>query len=543
MKFLQNFTAAAIAAVLLMVAPSVHATPGQITALSATTLERSGYLEISGTNFGSDGSVLIGGLAAPVADWQSTKIVAYVPEAAQLASVPVQVVNTLGETSNSLTLTVTARQPDGRVNWRFRQDGPYSKVRPVVGPDGTIYSIDVFSHLYALTPDGGLKWVVRGAGTKAIAVGADGSVYTASESDIKAFNPDGSSKWTFVENPMALFLVGMSVGPDGNIYAVATQGVGAFSLTPAGVLRWKHPEHYDAQEPVEYQELVFGVNGSTPQLYYYANSHLKALHLDGGTVWTLNSDFGQPAVSPLDGSIHAPFGAYSPNGTLMWIFSSPYPYNTSSPPDIGSDGTHYFVQNTIELFRLTPTGTQQWHVTMRDSGDNAIVDPQNSQLVLGSANTLNKAGYIKSASTEDGHELWRVILPPEAGFNQFPDSRARFSPDGSTAYVMTATATGDNNTSRSFLYALDAGLGIGTDVVTVTAAQYDVARSSLQVKATDSDPNATLQAYVTSTNALIGVLRKNAAGYAGKFSWPSNPQNITLKSNLGGSASGNVRAR
>jgi len=543
MKSFQNFTAAIIATASLMAAASAHATPGQITALSATTLERSGYLEISGTNFGTNGSVLIDGLAAPVADWRNTKIVAYVPEAAQLASVPVQIVNTLGEPSNSLNVTVTARQADGRVNWRFRQNGPYSKVRPVIGPDGTIYSIDAFFHLYALKPDGGLKWVARGAGDKALAVGPDNTIYTASESDIKAFNPDGTSKWTFVENPMALFLVGMSVGPDGNIYVVATEGVGAFSLTPAGVLRWKQPEPYDAQQPVEFQEIVFGLNGGTTQLYYYANSHLKALRLDGGTAWTLNSDFGQPAVSPLDGSIHAPYGAYSPNGPLMWIFSSPYPYNTSSPPDVGSDGTHYFVQNTIELFGLTPSGTQKWHVTMRDTGDNAIVDPQNTQLVLGSANTLDKAGYIKSASTQDGHELWRVILPKEAGFNQFPDSRARFSPDGTTAYVITATATGNNNTSRSFVYALDASLGTSTDVVTVTGAQYDTARSLLQIKATDSDPNAILQAYVTSTNALIGNLRKNATGYVGKFSWPSNPQNITVKSNFGGSATARVRSR
>ena len=124
MKSFQNFTAAVIAAASFMTAASAHATPGQITALSTSTLERSGYLEISGTNFGTDGSVLIDGLAAPVADWQSTKIIAYIPEAAQLASVPVQVVNTLGESSNSLNLTVTERQPDGRVNWRFRQNGP-----------------------------------------------------------------------------------------------------------------------------------------------------------------------------------------------------------------------------------------------------------------------------------------------------------------------------------------------------------------------------------------------------------------------------------
>ncbi len=543
MKLMQNFAAAAIAASSLVVAMSAQATPGQITALSATTLERSGYLEITGTNFGADGSVLVGGLNAPVADWQSTRIVAYVPEASQLTSVPVQVVNTLGEKSNSLNLTVTARVADGRVNWRFRQDGPYSKVRPAIGPDGTIYSIDVFGHLYALTPDGGLKWVVRNGGTKALDIGPDGTVYVGSESDIKAFNPDGTNKWTFVENPMALFFVGMNVGPDGNIYAVATEGVGAFSLTPAGVLRWKMPEPYDAQQPVEYQEIVFGPNGGTTQLYYYANSHLKALRLDGSTAWVLNSDFGQPAVSPLDGSIHAPFGAYSPNGTLNWIFSSQYPYNTVTPPDIAKDGTHYFVQNTIELFALTPTGVQKWHVTMKDTGDNAIVDPQNTQIALGSANILTKPGYIKSNSTQDGHELWRVVLPAEARFNQFPDSRARFSPDGNTVYVMTATATGDNNTSRSFLYALDAKVNGSTETVEVVGAQYDSARHLLQVKATDNIAGATLQAYVTSTNTLIGTLRQNATGYIGKFSWPNNPVNITVKSNTGASASARVRAR
>src|ERR1051326_2825379 len=109
MQSLQNFKAAVLAVASFMAAASAHATPGQITALSATTLERSGYLEISGTNFGTNGSVLIDGLAAPVADWRNTKIVAYVPEAAQLASVPVQIVNTLGEPSNSLNVTVTAR--------------------------------------------------------------------------------------------------------------------------------------------------------------------------------------------------------------------------------------------------------------------------------------------------------------------------------------------------------------------------------------------------------------------------------------------------
>ena len=109
MKLIRNLTAAAIATSSLIVTASAEATPGQITALSATTLDRSGYLEISGTNFGTDGSVLIDGIAAPVADWQNTRIIAYVPEGAQLATVPVQVVNLANETSNSLKGQITGQ--------------------------------------------------------------------------------------------------------------------------------------------------------------------------------------------------------------------------------------------------------------------------------------------------------------------------------------------------------------------------------------------------------------------------------------------------
>jgi len=85
---------------------------GHIDSLSADTLPRSGYLEILGSNFGGGGQVRIDGLAAPVADWTGNRIVAYVPEAAGLSSVPVQVTNASGQASNSLSMIVTNRVAD-----------------------------------------------------------------------------------------------------------------------------------------------------------------------------------------------------------------------------------------------------------------------------------------------------------------------------------------------------------------------------------------------------------------------------------------------
>ena len=359
---------------------------GVITSLSENTLPRSGFLEIFGSNFGGDGTVLIGGINAPVAAWTNTRIVAYVPESAPLATLSVQVVNG-ASASNTTSLTVTTGQlADDHVNWRFQMNGPYSYVRPAIGPDGTVYAIDVFDHLYALAPDGGLKWLVRGAGDKGVAVGPDGAIYVASEDFIKAFNPDGSAKWTFVQNPRAFICLGVSVGPDGNIYSVGTQGMGVFSLTPAGALRWTNTEPYD-RLIVDYAEIVFGPNGSNQQLYLLREQPPAC----SAARWQLrvhaSGTFGQPAIGP-DGSVHSGTAAYSPNGNLLWSFGGGS-LSSSSPADIGSDGVHYFAS----LFALNPDGSQRWHFALTDYVAGVMVDPQNTQLIMGSINTLDHAGF------------------------------------------------------------------------------------------------------------------------------------------------------
>jgi hypothetical protein len=82
---------------------------------------------------------------------------------------------------------------------------------------------------------------------------------------------------------------------------------------------------------------------------------------------------------------------------------------------------------------------------------------------------------------------------------------------------------------------------VAADTISIQLAEYSTGNQELRVEATGSNASATLQVYVTSTNTLIGTLRNEGGGrYRSDFSWPTNPQNITVRSSLGGSASRNV---
>ena len=84
----------------------------------------------------------------------------------------------------------------------------------------------------------------------------------------------------------------------------------------------------------------------------------------------------------------------------------------------------------------------------------------------------------------------------------------------------------------------------GADTVEITRAQYITTRSQLTVQATDTNDTATLTVSVTSGGTVLGTMTNNGGGnYSAKFTGITNPMNITVTSNFGGSDSARVRAR
>ena len=83
-----------------------------------------------------------------------------------------------------------------------------------------------------------------------------------------------------------------------------------------------------------------------------------------------------------------------------------------------------------------------------------------------------------------------------------------------------------------------------SDTVQISKAQYTTSRSQLIVQATDTNDAATLTVSVTSTGETLGTMVNRGGGsYQAKFTGISNPLNVTVTSNFGGSASARVKVK
>ena len=145
-------------------------------------------------------------------------------------------------------MTVLPREVlSGRFKWRLKLPDQYVPTRPIVGPDGAVYAMGNFGHIYAVNSDGSIRWVVSPAGGVSGCLGMlpNGNLVVGGGGGVQALSfVDGSTLWTFpLQTPL---LAGPSVGPDGNIYAaddsrwsqIGHRGVHSFARR-ATYLEWR----------------------------------------------------------------------------------------------------------------------------------------------------------------------------------------------------------------------------------------------------------------------------------------------------------------
>jgi outer membrane protein assembly factor BamB len=266
----------------------------------------------------------------------------------------------------SLNDTLYALNPDGTLKWSYSTNRDiYSS--PAIGSDGTIYFGSYDHYLYALYPDGSLKWRYD-AGTSihsSPAIGSDGTIYFGQmlgeyyPGYLYALNPDGSLKWRFPTN--CDIYSSPVIGQDGTIYfGTWTRDTSNYfyALNPDGTIKWRY--YLDC---FIYSSPVISSDGS---IYFVASniygSYLCALNKDGTLKWWCDEEFtsGSTPVIGKDGTIYCGGGwfyAINPDGSLKWRCSLGG-WVTSSP-SLGSGGTIYFGNGGV-LLSLNIDDTLKW---------------------------------------------------------------------------------------------------------------------------------------------------------------------------------------
>lgn len=295
-------------------------------------------------------------------------------------------------------------------DWIFGPVGSISS-SPVIGTDGAIYFTSSNMYLYALNPDGSLKWErFLGEMPYQPVMDYSGRVIVPTSAYIYTFSSDGS----LAETPITVKYSNSTVtpAPNGDIYVDLGNG-STEMLSAAGAPIWS------AKTSCVGSPIAIGAAGSSSDVFCisakFAN-HLTAIGDSGGILWVTPTKSGlstvslTPVVSPATGDIYfdGPDGhlyGVTPSGAE--IFSG-IGSNITSMPVIGANGNVY-VGGLYSVYEFSPSGLEIWQAPVSspvqglglDSSENVYAIEKSSGLVV-----LTSYGTVKwrYALTHPGEE-------------------------------------------------------------------------------------------------------------------------------------------
>jgi outer membrane protein assembly factor BamB len=345
----------------------------------------------------------------------------------------------------------TSRSPystahiDDLEKWRFRCGGVDGS--PVIGDNGTIYFGDKDRDIYAIYPNGMLKWTYHTVDwiTSAPALAEDGTLYVGSWGDyLYAFNSTtGAKKWSVSLGDT----IGSSpaIGEDGTIY-VGDTGGRLWAVNPNGTKKWNYPTGGGniSGDP------AIGDDGTiyigTWFEYFYAinpNGTLKWKFKTGDIIKAPPSiaDDGTVYIGSFDDYLYA---LYPNNGTMKWkcnIWKG-----TDTNPSIASDGTIY-VCSSSKLFAIYPNnGTKKWTYDFpseRHIGKSSPTISAEGTIYVGTnIGSGSVSGGDIFAINPDGTERWRKLIVDKG----WVDSSPCIAEDG-TVFI------GSQSEGRGYIHA------------------------------------------------------------------------------------------
>lgn len=226
-------------------------------------------------------------------------------------------------TSNSRGDLFAVETWTGQIKWTYPIDKATYGGGPAVGPDGSIYAGAQNATLYALKPDGQLKWEFKAVGNIEAfpAVTSDNNLYIVANGPVAtvySINTNtGAARWS--KELAGGTGSAVAVDADGNVY-VGTNG-GLWSLTSDGAVRWEN------KDLVVTERGSFAIDGNTLYAALKAAAGVAAVDMATGTVrWTSakgTNDSYFPITGP-DGTVYytskggKKVYAINADGTLKW---------------------------------------------------------------------------------------------------------------------------------------------------------------------------------------------------------------------------------
>jgi outer membrane protein assembly factor BamB len=312
---------------------------------------------------------------------------------------------------------IYALNPDGTLKWKYHTNGDITSA-PAIDEDGTIYVGSWDDYLYAIYPNGTRKWKFNANSANIAsspAIGDDGTIYFGTlwslgdGGKIHAVNPDGTEKWRYQTGDA--ILSDPAIGDDGTIY-IGSMDNYLYAFYPNGTLRWKFKTGGDVKSPPSIAEdgtIYFGSLGFDNSLY--------ALYPNGTLKWKVGTSEGTSANPSIaeDGTIYVgsnKLRAFFPNGTLKWSFDlgSGRRHIRYSSPAISADGTIYVGANIDDgggdIIAVNPDGTEKWRKKIAlERVDSSPCIGEDGTVYIGS--TSESTGYLHAFGSVESNE------PPE----------------------------------------------------------------------------------------------------------------------------------
>ncbi len=344
-----------------------------------------------------------------------------------------------------------AMYPNGTLKWSTDIGGTV-ETSPAIAEDGTIYVGTHFApiygtHLFAIDHNGTHKWEYNtGNMLTSPAIAEDGTVYVGDGgSSIIALNPNGTLKWKFSTGDVVLS--SPAIDKNGIIY-FGSHDNNVYALYPNGTLKWKfNTGNWVHGCPTIADDGTIYIDSDDQNLYAFSPD-------DGSVIWqcTIGSVWGSPALDK-EGNIYVgtwekKFYSIYPNGTVRWsIELSRRVWGMSAA--VSDDGTIFFGTCDFEghdggpLYIVNYDGTVRkilsnirmfWASPAIGSDGTVYVCSRTAEYVGGSA--YRHIGYLRALNELD--------------------------PDAPTSPVISGRTNGHSN--RVYEYKLKSTSPLGNDV-------------------------------------------------------------------------------